>query len=60
MERKSSKEYSEAAIMGKEELQAMKSCFEGLNKFISMRGDISSVFRSQNRKSAIDQRMKLL
>ena len=42
MERKSCKEYSGAAIVEKEELQAIKSCFEELHMFISMRGDISS------------------
>ena len=42
MERESFKEYSEAAIVEKEELYAMKSCFEELHTFLSMGGDIPS------------------
>lgn len=47
MARKSFKEYSEAAMVEKEELQALKSCFEELHMLISMRGDISSSEVSQ-------------
>ena len=35
LERESFKEYSEAAIVEKEELYAMKSCFEELYTFLS-------------------------
>ena len=35
MERESFKEYSEAAIVEKEELYAMKTCFEKLHTFLS-------------------------
>ena len=41
------KEYSEATIVEKEELQAMKSCFEELHTFLSMQSDIL-FFGSQN------------
>ena len=43
MERGSLKEYSEAAIVEKEELYAMKSCFKELHTFLLMRGEISSL-----------------
>ena len=42
MEKVSFKEYSEATIAEKEELYAMKSCFEELHTFLSMEGDVSS------------------
>ena len=42
MERESFKEYPDAALVEKEGLQAMKSCFEELYLFMSMRGDGSS------------------
>ena len=49
MERKRFKEYSEAAIVEKEELYAMKSCFEELHIFINGGGgggDIPSEART--------------
>ena len=42
MERESFKEYSEAAIVEKEELRAITSCFEEPHTFLSMWDDISS------------------
>ena len=47
MERESFKEYSEAAMVKKEELHAIKSCFEELYTFLSMRGDISWEVRTE-------------
>ena len=37
---KAIKKYSEAAIVEKEKLWAMKSCFEEVHTFLSMRSDI--------------------
>ena len=51
MERENLKEYSEAAIVEKEELKAMKSCFEEIHTFLSMRDDISSSFSKPKKRS---------
>ena len=51
MERKRFKEYSEAAIVEKEELYAMKSCFEELHIFINGGGGGGYSFGSQNKRS---------
>ena len=40
MGRESFKEYSEAAIVEKEERSVMKSCFQELHTFLSMRANI--------------------